>query len=71
MKQLELAAGVQFDVITREDIATTGHEIARKYWGGAKYKLAKNMAVSGRLEDNVNVRYESNFSSRVVFDYDF
>ena len=27
--------------------------------GGGKYKLAKNMALSGRVEDDVNARYES------------
>ena len=71
IKQLELAAGVQFDVITREDIATTGHEIARKYWGGAKYKLAKNMSASARIEDDVNRSFTNDWQGRVVFNYDF
>ncbi len=71
MKQLELAAGVQFDVITREDIATTGHEIARKYWAGAKYKLAKNMSASARIEDDINRSFANDWQGRVVFNYDF
>ena len=70
-KTLQLAAGLQFDVYTREDIATTGHEIARKYWGGAKYKLAKNMSASLRIEDNVNRQYSNDWQGRAVFNYDF
>jgi hypothetical protein len=71
MKQLEVAAGVQFDVVTREDIATTGHEIARKYWAGAKYKLAKNMSASARIEDDINRNFANDWQGRVVFNYDF
>jgi len=70
-KNLQLAAGMQFDVYTREDIATTGHEIARKYWGGAKYKLAKNMSASLRIEDNVNRSFNNDWQGRVVYNYDF
>lgn len=70
-KSLQLAAGLQFDVYTREDIGITGHEIARKYWGGAKYKLAKNMSASLRVEDNVNRHYSSDWQGRAVFNYDF
>jgi len=70
-KSLQLAAGLQFDVYTREDIATTGHEIARKYWGGAKYKIAKNMSASARIEDDVNAKFENDWQGRVVFNYDF
>jgi hypothetical protein len=70
-KTLQLAAGLQFDVYTREDLATTGHEIARKYWGGAKYKLAKNMSASLRVEDNVNRHYSDDWQGRAVFNYDF
>ena len=70
-KELELAAGLQFDVYTREDIVTTGHEIARKYWGGAKYKLAKNSSASVRVEDDVDRRFSSNWGGRVVFNQDF
>ena len=70
-KSLQLAAGLQFDVYTREDIITTGHEIARKYWGGAKYKIAKNMSASARLEDDVNARFANDWQGRVVFNYDF
>ncbi len=70
-KELQLAAGLQFDVYTREDIQTVGHEIARKYWGAAKYKLAKNMSTSVRLEDDVNRQFENDWQGRVVFNYDF
>jgi len=68
-KDLQLAAGISYDVYQRDSL--TGDEIARKYWGGAKYKLAKNMAASLRIEDDVNARYTSNVQGRFVFDYDF
>jgi hypothetical protein len=71
IKELELAAGLQFDVYTREDIETVGHEIARKYWGGAKYKLTKNMSASARIEYDVNRSFSSDCQGRVVFNYDF
>jgi hypothetical protein len=70
-KSLQLAAGLQFDVYTREDIATTGHEIARKYWGGAKYKLTKKMSASLRIEDDVNRSFSNDWQGRVVYNYDF
>ncbi|UFS71397.1 hypothetical protein LPW11_04180 [Geomonas sp. RF6] len=68
-KQFQLAAGFNWDVYQRQE--STGEEIARQYWFGGKAKLAKNMAVSARLQDDVNIRYESNWSGRVVLDYDF
>jgi predicted porin len=70
-KELELAAGFQYDVYQREDIITTGNEIARKYWGGAKYKLAKNMSASLRVEDDVNRQFSEDWQGRFVFNYDF
>jgi predicted porin len=69
--ELELAAGFQYDVYTREDIVTTGDEIARKYWGGAKYRLAKNMSASVRIQDDVNRRFSDDWQGRIVFNYDF
>ncbi len=70
-KELQLAAGFQYDVYTREDIVNVGQEIARKYWGGARYKLAKNMSASIRVEDDVNRLFESDWQGRLVFNYDF
>ena len=68
-KKSQLAAGIIYDVYQRD--AMTGDEIARRYWLGGKYKLAKNMAVSGRIQDDVNARFTENVSGRLVFDYDF
>jgi hypothetical protein len=68
-KAAQIAAGINYDVYQRDSL--TGDEIARRYWLGGKYKLAKNMAVSGRIQDDVNVRYSTNVSGRVTFDYDF
>jgi hypothetical protein len=68
-KTVQLAGGINFDSYQRD--ALTGDEIARRYWLGGKCKLAKNMAVSGRIQDDVNVTYSKNISGRLVFDYDF
>jgi hypothetical protein len=69
IKPLELAAGIHFDVYERD--RATGEETARRYWGGAKYKLAKNMTASVRIEDNVNAFYKNDWRGRAVFNYDF
>jgi hypothetical protein len=68
-KPLELATGIHFDVFERDRV--TGEETARKYWVGAKYKLATNMTASVRVEDNVNARSKSDWQGRAVFNYDF
>jgi hypothetical protein len=68
-KKAQIAAGLNYDSYQRD--ALTGDEVARRYWVGGKYKLAKNMALSGRLQNDVNARYNDNVSGRVVFDYDF
>jgi hypothetical protein len=69
MKNAEVAAGFYYDVYTRD--ALTGDDIARSYWVGGKYKLGKSMALSGRVQNDVNVRYSQNVSGRFVFDYNF
>ena len=56
-KTSQVAAGITYDVYQRDSL--TNDEIARRYYVGGKYKLAKNMAVSGRVQDDVNVRFES------------
>jgi hypothetical protein len=69
IKPLELAAGIHYDVYERD--RATGEETARKYWAGAKYKLAQNMSASVRVEDNVNATYKSDWQGRAVFNYNF
>jgi len=69
IKPLELSAGMHFDVYERDRV--TGEETARKYWFGGKYKLARNMSASVRIEDNVNARSKSDWRGRAVFNYDF
>ncbi len=68
-KTAQIAGGMAYDVYDRTTIAN--NEIARRYWLGGKYKLAKNMALSGRIQNDVNASYSENVSGRVVFDYDF
>ena len=68
-KDAEIAGGITYDVYQRDSV--TNDEIARRYWLGGKYKIAKNMAVSGRIQNDVNVSYNENVSGRLTFDYDF
>lgn len=69
IKPLELSAGIHFDVYERDRV--TGEETARKYWFGGKYKFARNMSASVRIEDNVNARTSEDWRGRVAFNYDF
>lgn len=68
-KNAQVAAGITYDVYQRDTL--TDEEIARRYWLGGKYRLAQNMALSGRIQNDVNARYSENVSGRLTFDYDF
>ncbi len=68
-KSLQVAGGLGYDVYKRD--VMNNDEIARTYWLGGKYKLAKSMTTSLRIENNVNARYENDTQGRFVFDYDF
>ncbi len=68
-KELRLGAGLAYDVYQRNNM--TGEQTAKNYWLGARYKLAKNMATSLRVENSVNKTYDRNTQGRFVFDYDF
>lgn len=68
-KNAQVAAGITYDVYQRDSL--THEEIARRYWLSGKYRFTKNMALSGRIQNDVNVRYSENVSGRVAFDYDF
>lgn len=71
-KELQLAGGLTVDAYNRDFFpSTSGDEIAQKYWLGGKYRLAKNMNASLRLEDNINKTYNSNVQGRFIFNYDF
>lgn len=68
-KVSQVAGGFTYDVYQRDSL--TNEETARRYWLGGKYKVASNMAVSGRIQDDVNARYDNNVSGRLTFDFDF
>jgi hypothetical protein len=71
-KELQLSGGLTVDAYNREFFpSTSGDQIAQKYWLGGKYKLAKNISASLRVEDDVNSTYNSNFQGRFIFNYDF
>lgn len=63
------AVGIDYDSYERDDM--TGSETAKKYWIAGRYSIARAMAVSARVEDNVNVNYSKDMRGRVTFDYDF
>ncbi len=65
----EISGGINYDVYQRDSL--TNDEIARRYWLGGKYKIARNMVVSGRIQNDVNIHYKENISGRLAFDYDF
>jgi hypothetical protein len=69
---LELAGGAAYDEFTRA-YQTDGSfsDYAQQYWIGAKYKLARNMAASLRVQDDININYSNNYQGRCIFDYDF
>jgi hypothetical protein len=68
-KELQLSGGLGYDIYKRDIMTDDG--IARVFWGGGKYKLAKNMIASLRVEGNVNERYSSDVRGRFIFDYIF
>lgn len=68
-KKIELAGGIQYDVIKRDPL--TGEDFARKYWLGGKYKLTDKMSAAVRVEDDVNLNFKEDWQGRVVFNYDF
>lgn len=69
IKPLEVSGGIHYDVYERDRV--TGRETARKYWLGSRYKINKSMSASIRIEDNVNRQYSSDWSGRLVFNYNF
>lgn len=71
-KEITLAGGLAVDAYNRDFFPTTsGDQVAQKYWVGGKYKMGRNMSASLRLEDDVNVTYNSNVQGRFIFDYSF
>jgi hypothetical protein len=71
-KNLQLGAGLAVDVFDRTFFPeTSGNEDAQVYWLGGKYKLARNMRASLRVEDMVSSTRNSDVQGRFVFDYDF
>jgi hypothetical protein len=63
------SAGIDYDSYQRDDM--TGQETAKKYWAAGRYKFAKNMSSSIRVEDNVNINYSKDMQGRLTFDVDF
>ncbi|MBC8017298.1 MAG: hypothetical protein H7X83_02110 [Verrucomicrobia bacterium] len=68
-KKLELAGGIQYDVIKRDTM--TGEDFARRFWLSGKYKITSKMSAAVRVEDSVNINYKEDWQGRVAFNYDF
>ncbi len=81
-KTLQLAAGMTYDVFNRDDLipvntngtqfVTSPQQKAQRYYVGGKYRLAKNLQASLRIDDlETDARTSSDVQSRFVLDYDF
>ena len=71
-KNCRSAAGLAVDAFDRTFFPeTSGNETAQVYWLGSRYKLAKNMRASLRIEDMISSTRNSDVQGRFVFDYDF
>ncbi|MBT1075212.1 hypothetical protein [Geobacter grbiciae] len=71
-KGLQLSGGLTYDVYKRDFyLDGSSRETAQKYWLGCKYKLARNLQASLRVEDAITARDESDVNGRFVLDYDF
>lgn len=68
-KKLELAGGIQYDVIRRDSM--TSEDYARRFWLGGKYRLNDKMSAAVRVEDSININYKEDWQGRLVFNYDF
>ncbi len=68
-KNYLLAAGYQGDVYRRD--LMTGYESANRFWLGAEAKVAKNVSVSGRVEENFNHDWNSDLRMRLALNLDF
>jgi hypothetical protein len=70
--RLQFAGGASYEEFSRTyQTDGTFSDYAQQYWIGGKYKLAKNMAASLRVQDDINVNYGHNYQGRCIFDYDF
>jgi hypothetical protein len=71
--KLQVGAGISCDVYDRSFFpSSSGNEDSQRYWVGGKYKLARNMRASLRIEDlETSARNDSDVQGRFVFDYDF
>ncbi len=69
----QVAGGVGIDTFERDffPVLPGAEHTAQRYWAAAKYKLAKNMKVTGQIEDQKNGIYTNAVQGRFVFDYDF
>ena len=69
---LQLSGGLAVDAYDRSFFpSSSGNETAQRYWLGGRYRLAKSMSASLRLEENINASYASNLNGRFIFNYDF
>ncbi len=72
-KIMQFGAGMTYDVFNRDFVpSSSGTEHAQRYWVGGRYRFAKNMQASLRIDDlESETRGSSDVQGRFVFDYDF
>jgi hypothetical protein len=67
MKTLAVFAGVQYDKFDRPEESGDNH--ARRYWAGGRWLATEDVALTARIEDNVNENFEHRPLGRVTLDW--
>lgn len=67
-KELVAFAGIQYDTYKRPELET-GEDSATKFWGGARWQLTKDTALTARLEENINQSFSHRLLGRVTLDW--
>ncbi len=67
-KDLAVSAGVQYDTYDRP-VLTDTNNYARRFWLGGRWIATKNIAVSARIEENVNENFSHRTLGRVTLDW--
>ena len=68
-KKLLVSGGVQYNSYRRPDFEDDDYEDASRFWVGAQYEVNKDMAVSARIEDNINENFDHRPLGRIAFNW--
>lgn len=68
-KKFLVSAGVQYDSYHRPAFEEDNYDYARRFWLGGRWFVKKDLAVSARIEDNVNENFKHRPLGRVTLDW--